>query len=200
VTAVSLSSEVFLRTANDGFVRETIAGGRRDTPMEGFDGRLSSGDIDDLTVFVRSLPRRIAPPPPPQGPPPPDLEHIVMNPDGQPPRFTLREDRFVSGEQVRAALEAGQRLILIDARAPSDWAAAHIPGAVPFPFYDAAALVQHITDRDTWVVAYCACPHAASGRVVDQLREAGHTRSAVLDEGIGWWIQQGHPTERGSVP
>jgi cytochrome c oxidase cbb3-type subunit 3/ubiquinol-cytochrome c reductase cytochrome c subunit len=200
VTAVSLSSEVFLRTATDGFVRDTIARGREGTPMEGFDGRLSSEDIDALTSFVRNLPRRTLPPPPPTGPPPPDLEHIVLHPEGPPPTFHLREDRFVPGAEVRAALDAGQRMILLDARAPSDWAAGHIAGAVPFPFYDAAQLIQHIGDRDTWVVAYCACPHAASGRVVDQLREAGHTRSAVLDEGIGWWIQEGHPTERGSVP
>lgn len=200
VTAVSLSSEVFLRTASDGFVRETIARGRRGTPMEGYDGRLSSEEIDALTSFVRALPRRTLPPPAPVGPPPPDLANIVLHPEGPPPTFQLREDRFVSGAAVRAALDAGQRLILLDARAPSDWAAGHITGAVPFPFYDAEQLIQHIPDRDTWVVAYCACPHAASGRVVDQLRAAGHTRSAVLDEGIGWWIQQGHPTERGSLP
>lgn len=200
VTAVSLSSEVFLRTASDGFVRDTIARGRRGTPMQGYDGRLSSEEIDALTSFVRALPRRTLPPPAPVGPPPPDLAHIVLHPDGPAPTFHLREDRFVPGAEVRAALDAGQRMILLDARAPSDWAAGHIVGAVPFPFYDATQLIEHIPDRDTWVVAYCACPHAASGRVVDQLRAAGHMRSAVLDEGIAWWIQQGYPTERGSVP
>jgi cytochrome c oxidase cbb3-type subunit 3 len=200
VTAVSLSSEVFLRTASDGFVRDTIARGRRGTPMRGWDAELSSSDIDALTTHVRSLAARTLPPPAPMGPPPPDLDHLVLNPDGPRASFTARDDRFVPGADVLAALEAHQQFILLDARAPSDWAAAHLPGAAPFPFYDATQLVSHITDPDVWVIAYCACPHGASGHVVDAVRAAGHTRAAILDEGIGWWIQQGHPTERGSVP
>ncbi len=200
VNATSLSSEVFLRTANDGFVRDTIARGRRGTPMQGWDDELSSRDIDALTTFVRSLAPRTLPPAAPMGPPPPDLDHLVMNPDAPLAEFTARDDRFVAGASVLAAMEAHQRFILLDARAPSDWASAHLPGAAPFPFYDATQLVSHITDPNTWVIAYCACPHGASGHVVDAVRAAGHTRAAILDEGIGWWIQEGHPTERGSVP
>lgn len=200
VNATSLNSEVFLRTATDGFVRDTIAQGRRGTPMQGWDGTLSSSDVDDLTSYVRALAPRTLPPAAPMGPPPPDLDHLVLHPDGPNANFHAREDRFVPGADVLAAMEAGQRFILLDARAPSDWAAGHLPGAAPFPFYDAAQLVSHITDPNTWVIAYCACPHGASGHVVDRLREAGHTRAAILDEGIGWWVQQGHPTERGTVP
>lgn len=200
VNATSLNSEVFLRTANDGFVRDTIARGRRGTPMQGWDDELSSSDIDALTTFVRTLAPRTLPPAAPMGPPPPDLDHLVLNPDAPRAEFTARDDRFVPGADVLAAIEAGQRFILLDARAPSDWAASHLPGAAPFPFYDATQLVSHITDPDTWVIAYCACPHGASGHVVDAVRAAGHSRAAILDEGIGWWIQQGHPTERGSVP
>ncbi|MBX7195805.1 MAG: c-type cytochrome [Sandaracinaceae bacterium] len=200
VNATSLNSATFLSAANDGMVRDTIARGRRDTPMHGWDGELTSRDIDALTTHVRSLGPRTLPPPAPMGPPPPDLDHLVLHADAPRASFEAREDRFVPGAAVLAALEARQRFILLDARAPSDWAASHIPGAVPFPFYDASQLVSHITDPDTWVIAYCACPHGASGHVVDQVRAAGHARAAILDEGIGWWIQQGHPTERGSVP
>lgn len=200
VNAESLSSEVFLRTASDGFVRDTIARGRRGTPMRGWDEELSSGDIDALTTHVRNLAPRVLPPPAPMGPPPPDLDHLVLNSEAPRASFTARDDRFVPGADVLAALQAGQQFILLDARAPSDWAAAHIPGAAPFPFYDATQLVSHITDPNVWVIAYCACPHGASGHVVDAVRAAGHTRAAILDEGIAWWIQEGHPTERGSVP
>lgn len=199
-TAVTLNSGIFQRTATDGFVRETITHGREGTPMQGFASRLSSQDIDDLTAFVRGLAPRAEAAPLPMGPPPPPLSDIVLNPTAEAPNFTAREDRFVSGDAVRAALEARQRIILIDARAPSAWAEGHIPGAIPFPFYEAPALIEHIPDEDTWVIAYCACPHAASGHVVDAVRQAGHERAAILDEGIGWWQTQGYPMERGSVP
>ena len=200
VRAVSLNSALFRASASDGYVRDTIARGRRGTPMQGWDGLLSSSDIDALTSYVRTLPPRTLAPPAPTRPPPPDFDHLVLNPESPPASFTARDDRFVPGADVLAALQAHQRFILLESRAPSDWAISHLPGAAPFPFYDAAQLISHIPDRDTWVIAYCACPHGASGHVVDQLRAAGHTRSAVLDEGIGWWIQQGHPTESGSVP
>lgn len=199
VRAVSLSSPVFRESATDAMVRETIARGRRGTAMRGWDGILSSEDIDALTLFVRTMPPRVRAPEAPRGAPPPDLDHIVLNPGAERAQFSPHDDRYVPGRDVRAALEAGQRLILIDARAPSDWALAHIPGAVPFPFYDAEQLIAHVPDRETWVIAYCACPHGASGRVVDLLRAAGHARSGVLDEGIQWWMEQGYPTESGTI-
>lgn len=198
VSAVSLANAVFQRTVSDGHLRTTIASGRAGTPMQAWDATLSSQAIDDIVRYVRTF-SPIARPAAPTGPPPPDLDHLVIHPEGPAPDFHLRDDRFVPGEEVRAALEAGARMIVLDARASSDWAAGHIPGSAPFPFYNAETLVSHVPHDGTWIVAYCACPHAASGRVVDQLRAAGITTSAVLDEGIGWWTSQGHPVERGSV-
>ncbi|MCX7809082.1 MAG: c-type cytochrome, partial [Deltaproteobacteria bacterium] len=195
----SLNSPVFLRTVSDRFVRDTIARGRRNTPMEGWDARLSSEEIDALTAFVRSLkPRAFDPPPAPTRKPPP-LDAIVLNPEGPLADFEAREGLFVSGEEVKRALDQGKRFILIDARPPSDWAKGHIPGAVPFPFYDAEALIQYIKASELWVIAYCACPHGASGRVIDALHRAGHKRAAILDEGIFWWIEKGYPIEMGSL-
>jgi cytochrome c oxidase cbb3-type subunit 3/ubiquinol-cytochrome c reductase cytochrome c subunit len=43
------------------------------------------------------------------------------------------------------------------------------------------------------VISYCACPHHVSGIVVDELRKRGYLHSAVLDEGIFVWQQQGNP-------
>ena len=51
----------------------------------------------------------------------------------------------------------------------------------------------------TWVVAYCACPHHASGEVVDELRRRGYEHTAVLDEGILVWAQKGYPVEGASA-
>jgi rhodanese-related sulfurtransferase len=45
----------------------------------------------------------------------------------------------------------------------------------------------------TWIISYCGCPHAASGHVMDNLRQHGFPRTAVLDEGIFEWIRRGYP-------
>jgi hypothetical protein len=44
---------------------------------------------------------------------------------------------------------------------------------------------------------YCACPHAASGRVVDALRAHDIPNTAIIDEGVIVWTQRGYPIQAG---
>ena len=97
------------------------------------------------------------------------------------------------------ALLAKQRIVIIDARPPSDWIQFHIPGAVSLPYHDQSHL-DRVPKDGTWVVAYCACPHHASGEVVDALRRKNYTNTAVLDEGILFWRDHGFPLAGEAVP
>lgn len=199
-TATSISHPNFHAVATDGYLRHTIEHGREGTPMPAF-GDLPSQSIDDLVAFVRTLehmPDR--PTTEGGGPPPPGLRDLIIHRDGQPPRFTLREERFVPADAVKQALEEGRRMVILDARATSDWALGHIPGAAPFPFYDIEQMAQHLPRDGTWILAYCACPHAASGHVVDELRSRGFEHTAVIDEGIHYWMDHGYPVEQGTAP
>lgn len=198
VSAVTLDNAVFQDSVSDGFLRRSIELGRRETPMPAFASMLSAQEIDDVVTFVRTLRRE----PPPEWPieDAPGLGELVIHPAGASPTFTLREGRFVPAADVHAAIEAGQRIILLDARASSDWVLGHIPGAAPFPFYSVDELAASLPTDGTWIVAYCACPHAASGRVVDDLRARGFANTAVLDEGIYFWRDAGYPMARGRLP
>jgi len=198
---VHLANPVFLQTASDAFLRQAIAFGRPDTKMVGFAGTLTESDIDATVALLRSWARPTTKPdvPPavvatPGGPDPtaPVPGKIVMNPKGKAPAFQLREERFVPVAQVKKALDQKRKIVIVDARPPSDWIRMHIPGAVSVPYYDLSGIDLLPTDG-TWIVAYCACPHHASGVVVDELRKRGITTSAVLDEGILFWQQQGFP-------
>lgn len=200
VSAPALSNAVFLRTASVGYIRYTIEHGRRGTAMAAFGDHMDSVAIDDVVTFVRTLAPGAHEPAVPMGGPPPDLDHLVLNPDGPDPGFEPREDRFVAGRAVRDAMLRGARMVILDARAPTDWARSHVRGAAPFPFYDVDTLASHLPNDGTWIIAYCACPHAASGHVVDELRRRGFTHTAILDEGIPWWLEQGYPVEAGPIP
>jgi rhodanese-related sulfurtransferase len=195
-TALSLNSPIFHDTASDGQIRYAIAHGREGTPMPAFEPRLSPRKLDDLVAFVRTL-RREGPPRPRAAALEIRYEHLVQNPDGPAPSFELREGRFVPAAQLAAALEAGSRVVVLDARAPSDWLAMHIPGSVPSPYYAVEDVIAHLPRDGTWIVAYCGCPHAASGQVVDALRRAGFEHTAVLDEGIFYWRDEGYPIASG---
>lgn len=196
----ALGNPVFLATASDAFLRDSIARGRTGTPMAAFGDRLTTGELDALTAFLRSravgwaapVPVRVTPPPP---------TAAVLNKGGAPAELTPREGRFVGVDQVRRALADGRRIVLLDARPLSDWQRGHIPGALPVPFYDGVgAITPHLPRDDTWIVAYCACPHAASGRIVDELRVQGFERAVVLDEGVLIWASRGYPIAIGGHP
>ncbi|MDB4929323.1 MAG: Cytochrome c oxidase subunit CcoP, partial [Myxococcaceae bacterium] len=196
--ATSLSNPAFLHTVRDGYLRNTILRGRAGTPMLSF-ASLGPRVIDELTVFIRSAEHVPGPPPPPTYEPPPGLDHLVINPAGQPPAFTLRDDRFVPAAQVAQALEQHRRLIILDARATSDWSTSHIAGALPFPFYNIEQMAERLPRDGTWILAYCACPHAASGHVVDELRRRNFPHAAVIDEGWIHWSTHNLPTAHAAI-
>lgn len=194
--APQLHNQEFLAAASPAFLRHAISFGRPPTRMPAFEGRLTGAQVDDLVAWLVSLRTKTAAPR--AKPVVPENLPWVMHPKGKAPDFKLRDGRFVSAEQVKRALAAKRRLIIIDARAPSDWIQFHIPGSVPLPYYDTAKL-ESVPNDGTWVVAYCACPHHASGEVVDALRRRGFPNTAVLDEGILFWRQNGYVLEGEAV-
>jgi cytochrome c oxidase cbb3-type subunit III len=196
-SAISLNNPTFLTTASAGFIRHAVERGRPGTPMPAFGGTLTPAEIDDVTVAIRRWLRAdYAPASSAIRGKLPGLDQLVVQPDGPQARFSPRDGRFVPVDEVAAALAAGARLVLLDARPLSDWHRGHIPGAYPLPFYADIDDIARALPRDgTWVIAYCACPHAASGKVVDALRARGISTAAILDEGILVWERRGHPMQ-----
>ena len=135
------------------------------------------------------------PPPPPPSPPgttpglPPGA--LPGTAPGAPPPCKP-DPRFVSVDQVAKAFAAKQRMVILDARPPSDWRRVHLAGAVSIPYHDMKRLAELPKDG-TWIIAYCACPHHLSGIVVDELRKRGYAHAVVLDEGINDWHHRGFP-------
>jgi rhodanese-related sulfurtransferase/mono/diheme cytochrome c family protein len=200
VTAVSLNNPVFLETASDAYIRHAIARGRRGTKMRAFEPSLSPSTLDDLVSVVRAMGvTRSSPGGSAAGRVTGHLgaqvlnANSVLNPDGPAPGFQLRQGRFVAAAEVYQALTGKRRLILVDARPPPDFARGHIPGAINVPFFDATSRVAALPNDGTWVIAYCGCPHAESGVVVDALRAHGFPHTAVLDEGVFVWERRGYP-------
>ena len=198
---VSLSNPRFLATASDAFMNHAIIYGRPSTQMIAWQQKLGAQDIVDVIAYVRSLQQAIADQ---RLPPPTGHEPIFINPTGKPPSFKGHADpcpprdpkckqdpRFVPSAAVKQALDAGERLVIIDARPASEWMLVHVAGAISSPHTDFTRLDE--IPKDAWIVAYCACPHHLSGIVVDELEKRGYTHAFVLDEGINFWQRQKYP-------
>lgn len=197
VTAPALGNPMLLATATDEFLKYAITEGRDSTGMVPFQNTLSEVEINALTAFLRS---RASGWNIPQGDTVtiPSPENYVLNPNNKAPNFTLRENRFVSAKQVYQALQDSARIVLLDARSKVAWRQTHIPGSVPVPYYEEPdAFVKDLPNDSTMIVVYCACPHAASGKVVNTLRRHGFKNTAILDEGILVWSRLGYPVRNG---
>lgn len=62
-TGTAIGKPGFLSKVSDGFIRETIKKGRSNTRMRGFSGatglaNLSDQEVDDIIVYLRSLPKK----------------------------------------------------------------------------------------------------------------------------------------------
>lgn len=197
ISAPALANPLFLATASDAFIQYTISEGRDGTPMSAYKDSISKMEIEGLTAFIRSRASgwnaptaiKITEPRP---------ENYVLNPNKKAPTFALREGLYLSAEQLLKAIKDSARLIILDARSKAAWHQTHIPGSISIPYYqDPDSFLKLFPNDGTWIVAYCACPHAVSTSVVNSLRRQGYKNTAVLDEGILVWAQRGYPVKFG---
>ncbi|MFT4738946.1 MAG: mono/diheme cytochrome c family protein/rhodanese-related sulfurtransferase [Paraglaciecola sp.] len=197
ISAPALGNAMLLATATDEFLKYAIMEGRDGTPMIGFKDSLSVDEINGLTAFLRSrasgwnIPKgdtvRI-----------PTPEEYVLNPNSEAPNFDLRDGLYVPSKQVYQAMQDSARMIILDARSKVAWRQTHIPGSVPVPYYEEPeAFVEDLPNDGTWIVVYCACPHAASQRVINTLKRYGYENTAIIDEGVLVWAQLGYPVKNG---
>jgi len=197
VRAPALANPMLLTTASDAFLRYTISEGRDSTPMPSFKDSLSRNEINALTAYIRSrasgwnAPEAVTVTEPLP-------ENYVLHPHNKAPKFVLREGSYISAEQLLKALKDSSRMIILDARSKAAWRQTHIPGAISVPYYEEPdKFIKDIPNDSTWIVAYCACPHAASAKVVNTLKRFGYKHTAILDEGILVWAQRGYPVQYG---
>ena len=91
-------------------------------------------------------------------------------------------------------------ILVVDARRPESYAAAHIPGAINLHH---ATITQESTARfpkDATLVVYCAGVHCnASTKGAAKLAALGFHVKELLD-GLDGWRKEGFPVEAGTSP
>jgi len=197
---VGIANPQLLATASNGFLRHAIQNGRPGTGMLSLGPTLGESAVEDIIALLRSWqtaapPTQVAatrPPPLPLGP-------VPLNPRGPEPVGFKAHPGTTPADVVKAQLDRHARMALLDARAPSDYTSEHITGAVSVPFYDIEPYVNALP-KNTWLVAYCSCPHAESSNLAQALVAKGFTKVTVLDEGLGVWRSKKYGTNTGEKP
>jgi len=99
----------------------------------------------------------------------------------------------ISPEQLKAKLDAGEELLLLDVRDLSEYSIANIRGAKLTPL---ASLHNRVESLGEWksrpVVIYC---HRGedSMKAMELLKDAGFTDLKILEGGIDAWCQRIEP-------
>ena len=98
-------------------------------------------------------------------------------------------------QKVKARLERGETLILIDVREESEWEQGHIPGA----YHLGKGILERdvekmFPDPETELILYCGGGFR-SALAADNLTRMGYTRAISMDGGMRGWREAGHPVE-----
>ncbi|MEM6688172.1 MAG: rhodanese-like domain-containing protein [Planctomycetota bacterium] len=96
---------------------------------------------------------------------------------------------------LKVALDAGELLVIVDARSPEAFSNGHIPGAVNIPHRNMDAEATNRIDRESLVVTYCdgiGCN--ASTKAALRMARLGFKVKELIG-GLDWWIRDGYPVD-----
>jgi sulfur-carrier protein adenylyltransferase/sulfurtransferase len=96
--------------------------------------------------------------------------------------------RDLTVRELKARLDRGDRIVLLDVREPREFQAGHLPGAMPIPLGELAKRLGEL-DRESEIVAYCRSG-GRSGRAASLLRAAGFRRVHNLSGGAIAWSEE----------
>ncbi|MBI1317383.1 MAG: rhodanese-like domain-containing protein [Candidatus Hydrogenedens sp.] len=95
---------------------------------------------------------------------------------------------------LKVALEAGENVIVIDARSAEAFLREHIPGAISLPHMTMSPETTASLDKTALVVTYCdgiGCNASTKGALA--MTRLGFRVKELLG-GLDWWKRDGHPT------
>ncbi|NPV69004.1 MAG: molybdopterin-synthase adenylyltransferase MoeB [Anaerolineae bacterium] len=100
--------------------------------------------------------------------------------------------RAITVDEVKARLDAGDNLLILDVREPQEWAISAIPGTLRIPKGEVLSRLEELpADRD--IVVHCRTG-IRSADVIRMLQERGYTRLYNMAGGINAWARRIDPT------
>ena len=98
-------------------------------------------------------------------------------------------------EQIKARLDRGEKLFLVDTREDNEWERGHISGAVHL----SKGIIERdiegrVTDKNSEIILYCGGGFR-SALSADNLKKMGYTNVISMDGGWRKWTELGYPVE-----
>lgn len=106
-------------------------------------------------------------------------------------------NQSIKRDALKARLDAGEAITLVEALPRRYFDAEHLPGAINIPHDEIEARAgQALPDRDATIVVYCASTECRnSALAVEALVAAGYRNVLEYVEGKSDWKAAGYPLE-----
>jgi rhodanese-related sulfurtransferase len=103
--------------------------------------------------------------------------------------------RETNVRDVKARLDRGEKICLVDVREESEWNNGHIPGAI----HIGKGVIERdietkIPNVNTEIILYCGGGYR-SALVADNLQKMGYKNPVSMDGGWRGWTEAGFPVE-----
>lgn len=107
----------------------------------------------------------------------------------------------ISREELKAKLDRGEDVVLVEALGAARYEEAHLPGAVNIPYDRVDQLAPSLLpDKGAQIVVYCSNgPCRNSGIASRRLSQLGYEDVRDYHEGKQDWMEAGLPTESGAA-
>ncbi|HVE79829.1 MAG TPA: rhodanese-like domain-containing protein [Gemmatimonadaceae bacterium] len=102
--------------------------------------------------------------------------------------------REVTPRDVKAMLDRGDRVTLVDVREDREWNLGHLPGAQHMSRGTVEGKIEVAVPREAKVVLYCAGGNR-SALAADMLRQMGYADVASMSGGFKGWVDMGGDVE-----
>jgi len=120
-----------------------------------------------------------------------------------PPKQAIPETEFIPLSEAYALWSGGAGFFL-DARAPADYKAGHIPNAFSLPAEEFDAYypqVESMLNTDSAIVCYCNGVECDLSRhLAEVLKQRGFTNIRILKNAWTEWVKAGYPIAKGAQP
>src|ERR1700694_2504493 len=105
--------------------------------------------------------------------------------------------RETTVDDVKAKMDRGEQVLLIDVREESEYAKDHLPGAVHLgKGIIERDIEQRVPDTSTHLILYCGGGFR-SALAADNLQKMGYTDVLSMDGGVREWREKNYPMTRG---
>jgi len=134
--------------------------------------------------------------------PPANLHEGALMAHQHPPRFLKIVDdaktrvRETNVDEVKARMDRGDKVLLVDVREESEFAKDHLPGAIHLgKGVIERDIEERVPDLNREMILYCGGGYR-SALAADNLQKMGYTNVISMDGGIREWREKGYPLTR----